>query len=189
MYLFCEVSTQVLSIFFFKLCCLSLLLGYRSLYILDISFYQISTLWISSCHSMTWKKVKVAQSCPTACNPMDYTDRGILQVRVGSCCLLQGIFPTPGSNSCLLRCKLVLYQLSHQGSPRMLEWAAHPFSTRSSQPRNWTGVNCTVGRFFTNWTMTYLFIFLMAIFWWTQFYFWSNSFSHFKKFLCFLCPF
>ena len=90
--------------------------------------------WISSCHSMTWKKVKVAQSCPTVCNPMDYTDHGILQVKLGSCSLLQGIFPTQGSNSGLLCCKLVLYQLSHQGSPRMLEWAAHPFSTRSSHP-------------------------------------------------------
>ena len=26
-------------------------------------------------------KVKVAQSCPTLCNPMDYTVHGILQVR------------------------------------------------------------------------------------------------------------
>ena len=29
-----------------------------------------------------WKKVKVAQSCPTLCNPMDYTVHGILQARV-----------------------------------------------------------------------------------------------------------
>ena len=27
-------------------------------------------------------KVKVAQSCPTVCNPMDYTVRGILQARI-----------------------------------------------------------------------------------------------------------
>ena len=27
-------------------------------------------------------KVKVAQSCPTVCNPMDYTVHGILQVRI-----------------------------------------------------------------------------------------------------------
>ena len=27
-------------------------------------------------------KVKVAQSCPTLCNPMDYTVRGILQARI-----------------------------------------------------------------------------------------------------------
>ena len=28
------------------------------------------------------KKVKVAQSCPTLCNPMDYTVHGILQARI-----------------------------------------------------------------------------------------------------------
>ena len=32
---------------------------------------------------------------------------------------------------------------------RILEWAAIPFSKRSSQPRNPTQVSCTAGRFFT----------------------------------------
>ena len=36
---------------------------------------------------------------------------------VGSLSLLQGIFPTQGSNSGLLHCRRILYQLSHQGSP------------------------------------------------------------------------
>ena len=31
------------------------------------------------------------------------------------------------------------------------EWVAFPFSGGSSQPRNWTQVSCTVGRFFTSW--------------------------------------
>ena len=35
----------------------------------------------------------------------------------GSSCLLQGIFPTQGSNSGLPHCRRILYQLSHQGSP------------------------------------------------------------------------
>ena len=35
---------------------------------------------------------------------------------VGSLCLLQGIFPTQGSNTGLPHCKRVLYQLSHKGS-------------------------------------------------------------------------
>ena len=34
---------------------------------------------------------------------------------------------------------------------RILEWVAMPFSRGSSQPRNWTQVSCTAGRFFTNW--------------------------------------
>ena len=51
---------------------------------------------------------------------------------VGSLSLLQGIFPTQGSNPGLPHCGQILYQLSHKGSPRMLEWVAHPFYSRSS---------------------------------------------------------
>ena len=72
---------------------------------------------------------------------------------VGSLSLLQGIFPTQGSNPGLLHCRWVLYQLSHKGTPRILEWVAYPFSRGSSQPRNQTGVSCIAGRFFTNWAM------------------------------------
>ena len=36
---------------------------------------------------------------------------------VGSCSLLQGIFPTQESNLGLLHCRQILYQLNHQGSP------------------------------------------------------------------------
>ena len=41
--------------------------------------------------------------------------------------------------------------LSHQGSPRILEWGAYPFSRASSRPRNRTRVSCLVGRFFPRW--------------------------------------
>ena len=70
---------------------------------------------------------------------------------VGSHSLLQGTFPTQGSNPGLLYSGWILYQLSHQGSPRILDWVAYPFSSRYSWPRNQTGVSCIAGRFFTNW--------------------------------------
>ena len=60
---------------------------------------------------------------------------------MGSLSLLQGIFPTQGSNPGLPHCRWIPYQLSHQGSPTMLGWVAYPFSSRSSQPRNQTGVS------------------------------------------------
>ena len=34
---------------------------------------------------------------------------------------------------------------------RILEWIIIPFSRGSSQPRDWTQVSCTAGRFFTVW--------------------------------------
>ena len=60
----------------------------------------------------------VVQSCPTLCDPMDYTVHGILWARitgVGSL-YLQGIFPTQRLNPGLPHCRRILYQLSHRGS-------------------------------------------------------------------------
>ena len=57
---------------------------------------------------------------------------------VGSLSLLQGISPTQGSNPYLPHCRWILYELSYQGSPRILEWVAYPFSSGSFRPRNWT---------------------------------------------------
>ena len=101
-------------------------------------------------------KVKVAQSCLNLCDPhglysswnSPYQNTG-----VGSLSLLQGIFSTQGSNLGLPHCRQILYQLSHKGRPRILEWVAYPFSSGSSQPRNRTGVSCISGRFFTNWVI------------------------------------
>ena len=92
-------------------------------------------------------KVKFAQLCPTLCDPMDFT---VQKTGIGSHSLLQGLFPTQGSNPGLPHCEWILYQLSHKGSPRVLEWVAHPFSSRSAQHRNRTQVSHIVGRFFTS---------------------------------------
>ena len=41
-------------------------------------------------------------------------------IRVRSHSLLQGIFPTQGSNPGLLHCRQILYQLSHKGTPKKM---------------------------------------------------------------------
>ena len=67
----------------------------------------------------------VAELCPTLCNPMDCSLPGS-SVRgdypgkntgVGGHALLQGIFPTQGSDPGLLHRRRLLYHLSHQESP------------------------------------------------------------------------
>ena len=73
---------------------------------------------------------------------------------VGCHALLQGIFPTQGSNPGLLHCRWILYHLSHQGSPRILEWVAYSFSRGSFWPRNRTGVSCIAGRFCISWALS-----------------------------------
>ena len=100
----------------------------------------------------------VAQSCPTLCNPRDYSPPGSsvhgdspgMNTGVGCCSLLQGIIPTQESNRGLLHCRWILYCLSHQGSPRILEWDAMPSARGSCQPRNQTRVSRIAGEFFTS---------------------------------------
>ena len=80
----------------------------------------------------------------------------------GVCChaLLQRIFPTQGSNSGLSHCWWILYQLNDQGSPRLLEWVAYPFSGElpnpGIEPRSpalqFNFHSCIVGRLVTSWT-------------------------------------
>ena len=72
---------------------------------------------------------------------------------LGSLSLLQGSFLTQGSKPGLPHCGQILYQLSHKGNARILEWVTYPFSRGSSRPRNWTGIACIAGRFFTNWAI------------------------------------
>ena len=99
-----------------------------------------------------------AQSCPALCSPVDCGPPGSSvpgdspgkNTGVGCHALLHGVFPTQGSNLGLQHCRRILYHLSHKGSPRILECIAYPFS-RSSWPRNWTGVFRIAGGFFTSW--------------------------------------
>ena len=62
--------------------------------------------------------MKVTQSCPILWDFMDYTVHENFpgqNTRVGSCSLLQGIFPTQVSNPGLPHCRQILYKLSHKG--------------------------------------------------------------------------
>ena len=109
---------------------------------------------------MFWNPVLclVPQSCLALCDPMDCSLPGSSvhggspgkNPGMGCHALLQGIFPIQGSNPGLLQCRQILYHLSYQESPRILEWVACPFSRGSSQPRNQTGISCIAGRFFTS---------------------------------------
>ena len=94
---------------------------------------------------------------------------------VGSFSLLQRIFPNQGSNPGLLHYRRILYQLSHKGNPRILEWVAYLFSSRSSQPRNRTRVSCIAGRFFNNWATREIYIFYLEERWLFQKYQWVIS--------------
>ena len=61
---------------------------------------------------------------------------------VGSLSLLQRIFPTQGLNPSLSHCRQILYQMSHKGNPRMLEWVAIPSPVDLPNP----GIREALGR-------------------------------------------
>ena len=60
---------------------------------------------------------RVGQPTRLLC-PWDFPNKN---TEVGCHFLLQGIFPTQGSNLGLLHCGQILYQLSHLGSPGVLK--------------------------------------------------------------------
>ena len=84
--------------------------------------------------------------CLTLCDPIDCSSPGSSDheyssgKNTGMDChaLLQGIFPIQVSNPGLLHCRLILYHLSHQGRPRILQCVVYPFSRWSSWPRDRT---------------------------------------------------
>ena len=99
-------------------------------------------------------KVKVAQLCLTPLQPHGLNspwNSPVQNTGMDSLSLLQGVLPTWGSNPGLTHCRQILYQLSHKGSPRILEWVVYPFSRGSSLIRNQTRVSCIASGFFTNW--------------------------------------
>ena len=113
-------------------------------------------------------KMKVAQLCPTVCDPTDCVVHGILQARIlewvafpfsrGSSqprgrtqvsCIAGGFFTSWATREAQYFFKPLF--LVGGGGGRILEWAAIPFSRRSSQPRDWTRVSHIVDRCFIVW--------------------------------------
>ena len=88
---------------------------------------------------------KSLQSCLTLCDSMDCSPPGSSVHRdspgkntgVGCHALLQGIFPTQGSNPGLPHCRRILYRLSHQGSSNYFtgqHYIAAHWGSGSSEP-------------------------------------------------------
>ena len=126
-------------------------------WLLYIVFKQVTT-----CNfNINWFVCLVFQLCPTLCDSLDCSPPGSSvhedspgkNTKVGCHALLQGTFPTQRSNPGLPHCRWILSHLGCQGSPRILEWVAYPFSRGSSWPRNRTGVSCIAGSFFTSWAV------------------------------------
>ena len=112
-----------MSCFSLQLCsdCISM----DSLMSMEITGDKRGSIPDSHCVPLTWNESE-SESCSVMSN--SFRPHGLLSpwrspwnspgqnTRVGSLSLLQGIFATQGSNSGLLYCRQIFYQLSHQGS-------------------------------------------------------------------------
>ena len=115
---------------------------------------RASHQWRICCCAMFNFSVMSNSLRPVDCSTPSSSVHGISPGKntgVGCHALLQGIFPTQGSNPGLLHCRRILYHLSHWGSPRILGWVTYPFSRGTSWPKNWTGISYIAGGFFTSW--------------------------------------
>ena len=93
--------------------------------------------------------VKVAESCPTLCDPMDYTVHGILQARI----LEWVVVPFSGGSSQLrnqtqVSCIACVFFTSWatREAQKYWEWVTYPYPRVSSWPRNQTRVSCIADR-------------------------------------------
>ena len=106
--------------------------------------------------SPKWKSLScvwLSKVNPIDCSRPGSSVHGILQARI-----LEWVFPTQGLKPGVLHRRRILYHLSHQGSPRILERIAYPFSRASSWPQNRPRVSSVAGRVFTSelpWKMQY----------------------------------
>ena len=111
-----------------------MVMGFGQLCILNYSHQNLVKMWNCDIKVSKYKIIYVpcCQSCPTLWDLIDCSPPGSSvhgdspgkNTGVGCHALLQGIFPIQGSNPGLLHYRQILYHLSYQGSPRILEWIA-----------------------------------------------------------------
>ena len=87
-----------------------MVMNYTGMYLVHLMNYGVFTC-VLSCVCLVVTPWTVALQAP---HPWDYPGKN---TGVGCCSLLHGIFPTQGSNLCLLHWQVDSSPLSHLGSP------------------------------------------------------------------------
>ena len=102
---------------------------WKSIYSILLLIFELDCLflccWVVCVIYIYVVYTKLSESCSVMSNSLE--PHGLYSpwnspgqnTRVGSFSLLQGIFPTQGSNQGLVHCKLILYQLSYLASPML----------------------------------------------------------------------
>ena len=129
-------------------------LKYLKVHLLDLYcfvFFSVYTFIDLMCCAVLCRSVMSNSLWPMHCSlpgSSVHGDSPGKNTGVGCHAVLQGIFPTQRLNLGLPHCRWILYHLSYQGSPRILEWVVYPFFRGSFLPRNQTRVSCFANSFF-----------------------------------------
>ena len=97
--------------------------------------------------------MKITQSCPTLCNPIDYTAHRILQARILEWVAVPFSRRSSQSREWTQVSALQADSLAAEPLGKPKNTAVGSLSLLQgipSQPRNWTGVSCITGGFFTS---------------------------------------
>ena len=108
-----------------------------------ITFIRLRKFSISSLLRVFYTECSQLFSCPAVCDPMDCKPTRLLcppgfsrqEYWSGLSCPPPGDLPNPEMEHRSPKCRQIFCQLSHQGSPKILQWVAYPFQRGSFQPR------------------------------------------------------
>ena len=98
--------------------------------------HRIGTIIETSTDRSVLVKVKVVQCCLTICNPwtIQAMEFSRSEYWSGQPFPSPEDLPNPGIKPMSPTLQRILYQLSHKGRPRILEWVAYPFSSHLPDP-------------------------------------------------------
>ena len=136
---------------------LQLCLTFQLMFYYHLIFYMctfMGTIYKYKC-TLVLNEVKVARSCPTLCNPTDCIVREILQARILEWVAFPspGDLPNPGIESRSPALLADSLPAEPQRKPKTTGVGGLSLLQQIFPTRNWTGVSCIVGKFFTNWAI------------------------------------
>ena len=131
-----------------------------NLHLLCLLYWHVGSLplaspgkpWFIGCHVMWCESHSVVSNCLWSHGLNSPRNSSGENTGVGSFSLLQGIFPTQGSNPGLPYCRKILYQLSHKGRLIYRITMANWFDLRRREVQGASWISEQMIQCSTNWT-------------------------------------
>ena len=116
-----------------------------------MTFVYVCVLSRSVMSDSLWPHGPLSMSPSGSPGSFTHWDSADKNIGVGCHDLLHSIFPNQGWNPRLPHCRQILYIWTTREAQEYWSGQLLSFLRGSFRPKNWTGVSCIAGRFFTNW--------------------------------------